>query len=223
MIKIFRTPRSYITSGSRHGRPKGVDSFAASFFALLGACGSVGCDEPEAQQSSDNFEYRGRALREEPANQAGSRLTPTFLVGTDGSRSFHGWYDNELEEPCWFSRTSIIDSLGNRRRHCVPRTLVVENGRFFEDEGCKREVRVVRYFGCGDLESFRFVRIQDSECGENLEIYRVKEARTATQEDSLWQLWNDRCFEVSSQQRSNYFYITVDGSGDLDKFVAVSE
>lgn len=200
-----------------------LGNFACGCVLVVGVLGLLSCDESQADVGMDEVEHRGRDQSEVPRHYAGTRLRPTFLVGADGSRDSFRWYDTELETHCSFRRSDIIDSLGNRRRHCLPETLRARKGRFFADEECKKGVDVVAYYGCSDYKSFHFVEFETADCGKDLEVYRIKEARLANPEDRLWVRADDDCYEVSDNAKPNHIYLTLEGSGNLDQFVAVSE
>jgi len=66
--------------------------------------------------------------------ESGDRLKARYMVGEDGSRSFVGWYDSELEVNCFFYLTP------DGQQRCVPSGDLAYASAYFSDSDCSTRV-----------------------------------------------------------------------------------
>jgi hypothetical protein len=67
---------------------------------------------------------------------SGPRLRAKYYLGTDGSKQFHGWYDSQRQEDCFY----VTATDGTRR--CMPVDYSAKFGSYFADAACTQPLAV---------------------------------------------------------------------------------
>jgi hypothetical protein len=146
---------------------------AQSWLALTTAIALIiGCSDGGTAGQAPGPE---RASAWEP--RSGTRLLARYLVGDDGSRVWHGWFDSARKEPCRIARGE------SGRYSCFPEG----NRAVFRDDRCREPAAEHR--ACA--HRYTAVARGDSRCGnETMSLWEEGEALPA---GDAFRLVNDFC------------------------------
>lgn len=155
---------------------------------------------------------------------AGSRLKPLTVSGSDGSKQFYGWYDNDLQTPCTYGMLNLgaAPPKEGAKIRCLPAMLHVETKKYYGSNGCDQEPVVVGGpVGCDDATTYKFGRVPPTlTCGGDSEIKKIKSVTPLKSRDWIWYKNSQGLCRMVDTSIANYVYVELGESVSLDSFVS---
>jgi hypothetical protein len=131
---------------------------------------------------------------------SGTRLKVRYIESSDGAKTFHGIWDSELNQACWFY------NFDDGKKRCIPYSSGSQISNFYSDSNCENKIDV---FMTSSGNSTTYHCVVDKET-TNIDGYPtikiISVHATSEYTGKLYDLSGSNCNEITEAYSSYFLY-----------------